>query len=367
MWGSGPDGDNLQEARSLSYASRIVMGNHTIEERQRMHKIPLAATVVLGILISTAQATQAQGKAVEDRRLQCMACHAGPGRVTYDPETGKKQDIRIRMDEYHAGDHGGTHCLECHEEGFEMYPHSRMRTNTCMECHPREGEGAEDDEPYEFKRIEDEYEETVHYTEYKDKEEYCCGTSPAARERGAMVRIGRPEEERFTCEHCHDPHYFKSTEQIGEAQSILENDNGPCLECHEDDAKGPLQDPAEPSMKLAHDYLPHIAMHLENTRCIDCHTTVTRETVTHDLPEGARADQGCNTCHSIDSIMMRRLYRYEVEPGKTLGFHNAAMLADSYTMGAHRHRMTDWAAFVLVGLSIFVILLHAGLRLVRSR
>ncbi len=296
-----------------------------------------------------------------------MACHAGPDRVTHDEKTGKAQDIRIRMDEFHAGDHAETHCLECHKEGFEVYPHSRMKTKTCMGCHPREdAEGAEDDEPYEFERIEEEYEGTAkHYTKYKDEEEYCCGTSATEDGRGTTIKIGRPEKERFTCEHCHDPHYFKSTKQIGKAQLILKNDNGPCLECHKDDAaEGPLEDRAEPSMNLAHDYLPHVELHLENTRCIDCHTTVTKETVTHDLPEGMEADQGCNTCHSIDSIMTSRLYRYQDEPDRTLGFHNAAMLTDNYNMGANRNRMTDWATYIIVGLCTLIILMHGGLRIV---
>lgn len=333
-----------------------------------LNNVLVPAVLMQAALLFTAD-IQAQDKQVRDRRLQCMACHVGPDRVAFDPVTGKKQNIRIDMDKFHAGDHGETHCLECHEEGFETYPHSSMKTLTCMECHPREDEGAEDDEPYEFDRIEREYEQTVHYTEYKDEPEYCCGTSIAARERGATIEVGSPGDvERFTCEHCHDPHYFKATEDIGKAHLIMENDNGPCLECHKDEASPrSLSDPAEPSMVGSHDYLPHVELHLENTRCIDCHTTVTEETVTHDLPEGMEADQGCNTCHSIDSIMVRRLYRYEDEPGRTLGFHNSVMLSDSYTMGALRHRLADWTGYVMVGLSTLVILVHGGLRIISRR
>lgn len=300
-------------------------------------------------------------------RLQCMACHAGPDRFVHDPETGKIRNVTIDMDAFHQGDHAETHCLECHTEGFDLFPHVHMKTYTCMDCHPREDEHAADDEPYEFHRIQEEFESTVHYTEYKDEKEKCCGTAPpdAAKQAAGAARSAN-DKQRFTCEHCHDPHYFKATARIERAQLIMRNDNEPCLRCHADDATGPLADPAEPSMVLAHAYLPHVELHMESTRCVDCHSSV-KTTVAHDLPEGKGADQGCNSCHSINSVLMGRLYRYEPPPVQTLGFHNATMLPDSYIMGAHRHWAMDWATYVLVGVSTLLILVHSGLRLAARR
>ncbi len=300
-------------------------------------------------------------------KLQCMACHAGSDRFVHDPEIGKVRNVAIDMGAFRQGDHAETHCLECHTEGFDVFPHVHMKTYTCMDCHPREGEHAADDEPYEFHRIRKEFEGTVHFTEYKNEKEKCCGTKPtAAAQQAGGAALSTNDKQRFTCEQCHDPHYFKTTARIERAQLIMKNDNKSCLRCHTDDATGPLADPAEPSMVAAHAYLPHEELHLETTRCVDCHSSV-KATVAHDLPEGKGADQGCNSCHSINSVLMERLYRYEPPPVRTLGFHNAPMLPDSYIMGAHRHRAMDWATYVLVGVSILLILLHSGLRLAARR
>jgi nitrate/TMAO reductase-like tetraheme cytochrome c subunit len=306
-----------------------------------------------------------------------MACHVGPERFAIDRDTGEQMSITIRMTDFHAGDHAKTHCLDCHKEGFDLFPHVRMKTYTCMDCHPRKAaedpEGAEDDKPYDFERMKKEFEETVHFTEYQHEDEKCCGTAhdKSEAERAKIkphpVEVKKKEgdeipKQRFTCEHCHDPHYFKATAHTKLPHLILENDNGPCLQCHKDDATGPLADPAEPNLLAAHAYLPHAELHLKGTRCIDCHTTVFT-TVAHDLPEGKGADQGCNSCHSVNTILAERLYRYVNDPERTLGFRNAKILQDNYTMGAHRNFWTDWATYILVGFCTLAILIHGGLRL----
>ena len=307
-------------------------------------------------------------------KLQCMACHVGLVRQAIDRITGEKRSINILLNDFHAGDHGKIHCLECHKEGFEFFPHNRVKTLTCMDCHPRkDAKGAKADKPYDFDRMRKEYEETVHFTEYRHEAEKCCGTGddiPAAQrivkphplEAWAKRGVGgEKRKQRFTCEHCHEPHYFKATAKTKLPDLILQNDNGPCILCHKDDATGPLADPAEPNMLEAHAYLPHAELHLRGTRCIDCHTSVFT-TVAHDLPEGKGADQGCNSCHSADTILTERLYRYVNDPKRTLGFRNAKILPDNYTMGAHRNFWTDWMTYILTGLCMLAILLHGGLR-----
>lgn len=291
--------------------------------------------------------------------LQCLACHAGPDRIVVDPKTGKSRSVTIVMGRFHRADHGKMECQDCHEKGFETYPHVNMNTNVCMDCHPRKDKGAKDDKPYEFKRIQDEFESTVHFLEYKNKEAKCCGLADA--NHVVIADEGdKKDNQLFTCEHCHDPHYFKATKSIGSPQRILKNDNGPCLRCHEPDASVILADPVKPKLSTPHEYLPHVDLHLESTRCIDCHTTVV-ETVAHDLPEGMKADQGCNSCHSIDTILAKRLYRY-VKKSNALGFENAEILNDNYVMGAHRHRWAVWVTYVLVGFASVVLGVHWGLR-----
>ena len=327
-----------------------------------MPKIWICAIAVAGSMISLPtweQSVHAQDREDHLKRLQCLACHAGPNRIVTDPVTGQTRSVTIRIGSFRSADHGKTECLDCHEKGFEQYPHVNMKTNLCMDCHPRKEKGAEDDKPYDFDRMQDEFHKTVHYTEYKNKKAKCCGLAP----KDHVIIAGendKKDNQLFTCEHCHDPHYFVATKKIKQPQLILENDNGPCLRCHEAKASGILADPVKTSMATAHEYLPLVDLHLKSTRCIDCHTTVT-SVVAHDLPEGKKADQGCNSCHSIDTILAKRLYRY-VKSDDGLGFENAKLLRDNYIMGAHRHRWADLAAYALTALVLAFIALHTGLR-----
>jgi hypothetical protein len=302
-------------------------------------------------------------------RLRCAACHSGQNQHVLDGKPRRSQSSTINLADFRDADHGKIHCPDCHAKGFDIFPHRNKKTETCMDCHPRTGKGADADKPYEFHRMLEEFEGTVHFTEYRHAREKCCGTAagepaaPASSAGGGPVPdLAKAAAQRFTCEHCHEPHYFKATRRIGEPRLIRANDNGPCLHCHMDGASVPLSDPAKPSLLAAHGYLPYAELHLEGTRCIDCHTTV-RMTVAHDLPKGKGADQGCNTCHSIDSVLLGRLYRYAENTGTRLGFHNARLLEDGYVMGANRHRWTDIAAYLLVSIGLALVLAHGGWRI----
>lgn len=311
------------------------------------------------------------------RRLRCIACHKGENMHTSGVRRDSSRGGTINLEDFRGADHGKIHCLDCHSKGFDNFPHLRKKTETCMDCHPRKEAGAAADKPYEFARILKEYEGTVHFTEYRHAKEKCCGTAPlsetvasetvtseatAAPAGADEPDTGKPAAQRFTCEHCHEPHYFKATRRIGEPTLIRANDNGPCLRCHQDAAAGPLADPAERGLLAAHSYLPYAELHLEGTRCIDCHTSVTTR-VAHDLPTGEGANQGCNTCHSIDSVLTARLYRYVENVGSLLGFANPRVLQDGYVMGANRHRGTDLAAYLLMSLALALVLAHGVWRL----
>lgn len=323
-------------------------------------------SLALGVWLLTG-AAGAQGRPSREtvERLRCLACHAGANRLTAPAKAAQTRGGTISLPDFRDADHGKVPCLECHAKGFDVFPHRGMKTETCMDCHPRKEKGAEDDKPYDFARMLTEYEGTVHFTEFKHAKEKCCGTSrgkpvhppPAKTEAGADAHR-KAAEQRFTCEHCHEPHYFKATKRIKAPHLILANDNRPCLSCHQDGATGALSDPAEPSLLAAHSYLPHAALHLAGTRCVDCHSSV-RPAVTHDLPLGRKADQGCNTCHSLDSVLVTRLYRYADLTGTQLGFHNTRVLRDGYVMGANRHRWTDLAVFSAMSLGLTFVLLHA--------
>lgn len=329
----------------------------------------MSVALLLG-LATTANAADGE------KPLQCMACHSGVKRTDFPVKTGLTRSATISPTDFRDADHGKVACLDCHVKGFSTFPHFRKKTETCMDCHPRKEEGAAADKPYDFERIQREFEGTVHFTEYQHAAERCCGTSAekrvppaAASAPGGSGEAGgvKKAAQRFTCEHCHEPHYFTATKRIKEPLLIRDNDNAPCLRCHKDDATDPLADPSASGLTAAHRYLPQVQLHLDGTRCIDCHTSVT-STVAHDLPAGKGADQGCNTCHSIDSVLLSRLYRYVGDTGSnTLGFNNSRMLQNGYVMGANRHRWTDAAAFLLMSLGFGLVLAHGGWRILSRR
>jgi len=308
------------------------------------------------------------------KRMRCLACHVGESQHHLDGKEHQSKSSTIAMPEFERSDHGKMLCADCHAKGFTTFPHRNMKTETCMDCHPRtERKAAEADKPYDFERILKEFEATAHFTEYQDEKEKCCGTATGkvGATSGISVVSKRNRDptakHRFTCEHCHEPHYFQATARIKDPQHILKNDNGPCLHCHMDGSTVALKDPAKPSLVAAHAYMPYAELHLQGTRCVDCHSSVATK-VAHDLPKGMKADQGCNTCHSINSVLLSRLYRYASAPeGATAGFHNTAILRDGYVMGATRNRWTDIAAYLFVTAGLVLVGVHGGWRILARR
>lgn len=346
--GPGPRGHRDMVARSLSLLGALAN-----------------AALAACLLAAPPAAAQSREPADAIQRLRCMACHAGPNRHAFDGKTELKRGTTINLEDFRNADHGKTHCLDCHSKGFDIFPHRAKKTETCMDCHPRQEKGAEADKPYKFERIRKEFEGTVHFTEYMHAKEACCGTATGKPATPVPASPGgdgaKKANQRFTCEHCHEPHYFKATSRIKEPLLIRANDNGPCLHCHMDGASVTLADPVKPSLLEAHSYLPHAKLHLDSSRCVDCHTNVMSK-VAHDLPLGKKADQGCNTCHSVDSVLVTRLYRY-VDNSEMLGFHNSRMLEDFYVMGGNRHRWTDVAAYLLMSFGLILVLVHGGWRM----
>ncbi len=123
-----------------------------------------------------------------------------------------------------------------------------------------------------------------------------------------------------------------------------------------------LIDRAEPNLVAEHASIPKTALHLRTTRCYDCHSGI-EHVVSHTLPLGDDAP-GCESCHTRDSVQAR-LYRYVEKVRQTAGFTNPAMLEDSYVMGATRYVPLDVLTYVLVGGTLFAIVVHALVRVVQ--
>jgi hypothetical protein len=302
----------------------------------------LLMLLLLGLQAASTWPALAAMSAEERRRFQCFGCHVANARVYIHPRTGERKEISIDIAALRAADHGGLACQECHVKGFNFFPHFGKKILGCMDCHPREAADAKKDEPYDFPRIEREFESTLHFTNHPQK---------------------------FGCAQCHHPHYFKATAGLGPPQAILDAHNEWCLTCHADEpeqapdtiADG-LADPAEPDLVAAHAMIPHPATHLRRSRCVDCHSG-TEHAVSHTLP--ARGEAGsCVGCHALESAQAR-LYRYVGEVRAASGFTNPAIMRDSYVMGATRYMPLDVLAYVVVGGSLLAVLAHAAMRLMR--
>jgi hypothetical protein len=302
----------------------------------------LLTLCLLGIQAAATCPALAAMSGEERQRFLCFGCHTAGAKVFVDPRTGERKEIHIDIVALRGADHGNLPCQECHVRGFDVFPHFGKAILGCMECHPRKGADAPEDEPYDFPRIAREFESSMHFTKHPRK---------------------------FGCAQCHHPHYFEATADLGPPQVILDTHNDWCLTCHAENPEQPpdtvatgLADPAEPDLVAAHATIPHPANHLRKSRCVDCHSG-TEHPVSHMLP--ARGEAGaCVGCHSLESVHAR-LYRYVAEVREASGFTNPAMMRDSYVMAATRYVPLDVLAYVVVGGALLAALAHAAMRVIR--
>jgi hypothetical protein len=330
------------EAASSAPAGMSPIGSTTDSASLRARisfKTLLLMLCLIGLLAWPALAAMT----VEERqRFRCFGCHTGNAKPFVHPRTGERKEILIDIGAQRAAAHGDLACQECHVKGFEIFPHSGKTSLGCMECHPREGADAKADATYDFPRIEREFESSAHFARHPEK---------------------------FGCEQCHHPHYFEATVDLGSPQAILDVHNAWCRTCHAENPEQPpdtiasgLADPAEPDLVAEHAMIPHAAIHLRKSRCVDCHSGP-EQTVSHTLPARGEAG-GCVWCHALDSVHAR-LYRYVGGVREASGFTNPAIMRASYVMGATRYVPLDVLAYLLVGGALLTVLAHAAMRVVR--
>lgn len=69
------------------------------------------------------------------------------------------------------------------------------------------------------------------------------------------------------------------------------------------------------------------------------------------------------TCHSQDTELGVRLYRYTQTEANELGFLNSALLGDAYVIGATRNVHIDRLAIWLLGLTLAGVAVHGLIRI----
>lgn len=303
----------------------------------------LLIACALALLASAAPAqTGPSPEAIEKARIaneKCFACHSEEG-VQHPPVEGLnlkklRETVRERAS-FQASDHGRLACTKCHNEGYDEHPHAadaRDMTSTCSDCHARKADV-----------IQAQFDKSVHAKNMADT---------------------------FTCTTCHDPHLMRVAAKLGDPGKIVAQDNRVCLGCHDSDqtfARFAPEKKSRPLIDEIHAWLPNTRLHWQAVRCVECHTPLSQDMLSHEILDKDKAERKCTTCHSADSALNLRLYRHLAsEEQNRLGFMNSVILGKSYVVGATRNVVLDNILLALGALTLIGVLVHGLLRFVAWR
>ncbi len=276
---------------------------------------------------------------------ECFACHGSPTYSYYNENLEhmviKRMNPYFIIDSvlYYEQNHKSFECVDCHSYDFKEFPHhNELRFEpmpTCLDCH----EGDDDYADYSFEQIDEEFHASVHSTKHSDE---------------------------FTCWMCHNPHSYKINARTNETiKETIIYDNNICLSCHADISKYQLiSHEVDPNIISQHEWLPNQFRHFAHVRCIECHTHVNEDIlVAHHILPKEEALKKCVECHTKNSILMSSLYKFQAkEKRDKFGFFNAAILSDTYIIGANRNVFLNWISAVIYGGVFLLIFIHAILR-----
>ncbi|MBK5959484.1 hypothetical protein CCR97_14890 [Rhodoplanes elegans] len=275
---------------------------------------------------------------VRRQNAECTACHSEAGLRAlprHDMDVKKLSGLLVDIAKFDTSIHAGMACRTCHTGGYREYPHvgaasGKAETLPCAECHAQK-----------TFRIEPQVARSVHAKNLKDT---------------------------FTCSSCHDSHVYQTAARLRDPALIVKQDNAMCIGCHGSDEKfaaaaRPLPVPKKrPDLDAIHAWLPNTQRHWAAVRCVECHTpaSTTRSLgLSHEVLNKDRAEQNCVTCHTKDTALRTRLYRWQAETeGARLGFVNSAIIGQAYVIGATRNTYFDYIGIALVVLALGGVALH---------
>jgi hypothetical protein len=276
---------------------------------------------------------------------RCLKCH-GQGKYEYTNETLGKQikalmcsERIVKREEYYRSNHKSFSCTDCHSDQYTKFPHPgelRMEQKyNCLDCHGGDEKFAQ----YHFEAIDSGYIKSTHY---------------------------KLEQDGFSCWKCHNPHTYKIN--IRNSENIKETilyDNTICLNCHSNfDRFQLLTNRKEINILKTHDWLPDQAVHFQNVRCIECHTTINNNIlVSHLIRPKAEAVRRCNECHSQNSILMATLYKFKSKEQRRSGFFNGIILNESYVIGANRNEYLNFLSLIILVGVFGIIGIHLFFRI----
>jgi hypothetical protein len=252
-----------------------------------------ACTLFLVSFTGFAGVLNSNGQNIPEQNQACLECHASQTYTIYNDWT-EKEEKRLMNPFYildtvqlAIGVHQTFSCIDCHSMDYETYPHDgELKLEpmmTCIDCHG----GDPTYEDWQFDKIEEEYQKSVHYELHGDQ---------------------------FTCSKCHSQHYYRATARTSsDIREIVEYSNNMCLSCHDNMTKYQLvSEDAKPQLVEIHNWLPNQELHFSRVRCIECHTQVQDSLmVSHNVLRKEHATKNCVECHSANSMLQASLYKYQ--------------------------------------------------------
>lgn len=259
----------------------------------------------------------------------CLRCH-GMSTLSYrDPGSGKEMDFYVDVAKFTLSDHGKQTCVTCHKGNFAILPHrleGKSDHHTCADCHS----GEKLIQRMRMVGITAQFQKSVH------------------------VQRDVPG---FDCFSCHNPHVSRLEKRSQPETDVVSRDNGVCVKCHQ----GVL------SSLEKHSVIPKASLHLNAVRCLDCHTP-RPGSVIHAVESARYAERDCVACHSRDSILLTKLYKYRLhESERRAGFINGVVLSDYYVIGMTRHPVLDGLGILGLGGALLGVVLHGAGRFIATR
>jgi hypothetical protein len=242
-----------------------------------------------------------------------------------------------------TGVHSVFDCTDCHSYEYTTYPHAaNLKLEplaTCLDCHG----GDESFATYQFERIQEEFQKSVHHQGYGDN---------------------------FTCSKCHSQHTYATTARTSNSVlEIVEYSNNMCLSCHNDMKKYLLvSGHGNPEIVDIHNWLPNQELHFRHVRCIECHTQVADSLmVSHNILKKEFAVRKCVECHSADSKLKASLYKYQNLQQRDEGGGALSVLSnDSYVIGTHQLPILKMLSIIIFLATLAGILTHGIFRMFKK-
>lgn len=283
-------------------------------------KARLGLLVMVGVLYPFCLEADSGALSVAEKNAWCLRCHGMETMRYREPATGKMRDFHVDVEKFSQSNHGQQACVTCHKGDFVALPHQLEKGNqyhSCADCHT----GEKVLQRMRLVGITAQFKKSVH------------------------VQRAVPE---FDCFSCHNPHESR-LEAINKPEAnIVDRDNDVCLKCHG------TREVAEEK----HGSIPKAPLHMKVVRCLECHTP-RPGSVIHAIEPKGRAERTCEACHSRNSILLTKLYKYRLhESERQVGFINGVVLSDYYVIGMTRHPLLDALGILGMGGAFVGVVLH---------